>query len=257
MHCDVNYLSNRERIAFIRGSNLANQGYPAQYDTVEDAANILVNEDFVNNIVETAVDVINNELPDAIDKVLPYSETIPIDGILFVTGATATVHDFDIGHIALGPTFLRDNDRIVATDVVIENIYLDGQVDIHDWFGVTFTVPFRVRGNVENIVLDEFMMKLIYNDATNDIELQFDTDDLDAEFFNQLNIEVDIVGLPWWLDNIFSWVVNIIKDLVGYVMRALFDIITIPLLDVDDLSMSVNLDDLGIGLSGVEIGGAV
>ena len=254
---DVNYCTNRERIAFIRGESLANMGYPAQYEAVEEAANILVNEQFVNNIVETAVDIINNELPEAIDQVVPFTQTMPVSGIPFVRSINATIHDFQMGSISLGPIFLRDNEQIVATDVLMEGVSLDGQMDIHAWLFGSFTVPFRAMAKVQNIALDEFNMKVLFVEKTNNIVLKFDADDLDAEFFDQLQINVNIAGVPLWLNGILNWAIDLLKDLVGCVFRALFDIITIPLMNVNDLAMSIDLADLGVGLPSAEIYGAI
>ncbi|MBU0992492.1 MAG: hypothetical protein KJ737_08370 [Proteobacteria bacterium] len=253
---DVNYLSNRERISFIHGSSEANKGYPAQYDTVEEAANILINEDFLNNILQVAIDVVNNELPDAIDQVIPYTQTTSLN-MLYVRGVTTTIHDLNIGKMSLGPILLQDDEKIIATDVSMEGVSIDGELDIHAWLFGSFTVPFRLRGGVQNIVLDQFMMKLLYDEPTNDIVLQFNVDDLDEDFFDQLNINVELVGLPWWLNNIMNWVIDIIKDMVGSVLRAMFDIISIPIMDVNDLAMSLDLADLGIGLPSAEIYGAI
>lgn len=249
---DVNYLSNRERITFIRGDSSENIGYPAQYEAVEEAAGILINEEFVNNILETGIDVINNELPGALDKVVPYSETMAVN-IPFIQSVRATLHDLDIGNISLGPVKLLDDKKIIATDVNMEGVSIDGQLDVDVWLFGDFTVPFRMTAGVKDIVLDEFMLKALYNETTNDIDLQFDADDLDEEFFDQLSIELDLTFVPIWVNNILNWGINMVVDLVGYAMRELFDIISIPLMDVNDLTMSIDLADLGVGLPSAEL----
>ncbi len=271
---DSKRISAQERITFI-GGTAANQGAPAQYDAVEQALSVLVNEQFVNTFSVAIQNVVNTRMQDILDDsgLFPLEMDLVEEGLLQIA---ATLNEVDISDVSMGHIGFEDGQEIRTTNIEgvskafhIGNLHIAGNFqlaihipipwplpDIHvDFPSTTFDI------NVNDVELDEMQMWAFYKPATNDVVVRFDVDDLTPEFWNQLNIDVilndlDLASIPLigpFLDAIWDALINFFIELFGNIFILLFDTLAIPIVDVDNLAMTIDTSESGIELAGIPI----
>ncbi len=239
-------ITNQERMVFIRGEEEGNRGVAEQGVTLDNAVNVKLNEDLVNVVVGAAQRVINNSLQDIIDDAnmfpMGQSDSLVVAGITLASYTAAltsvTMSDFSIDkNDEVDPDVeINDEQEIKANKISIDQISLNGYFDL-TVFGLYTHWPFVI--DVNNVTLDQLKMWAFRTVSTNNINVRFDVDDLDAAFWSQLDIDLTIAG--WSTDNdVLDFLESAMMQLFGAFFRLLFDTIAIPIVDINDLAMTID-----------------
>ncbi len=241
---DEKFLKNDERIVYIKGSPTANRGIPAQYNTLDQAVNVLLNENLIDTAVAAVQNVVNENFAELVNDAMGGGPLITMNA---TNNIEITVDTVSVGHLSLGEIDIQNGNWLTANDIIVDDIVLDGTASwkilgVEAW---EIDIPFGA--DIDLVDIDELDVTVFVKESSNNIVLRIDADDLDDTFWGSLNPTLRI-GSGVLLPNGFT---NFLLRIMGGIFRAIFNTLAIPIMDVDDLAMT--LDTTGMVAYGVPL----